>query len=323
MTDRPAPLTAPGTDLRDFGFMPLDVVRLRDSDLASAPDAVFRVAVLLWCIAWHQVPAASLPDDDAVIARMLGFGRDLKGWKRIREAGGLRGWVLCSDGRLYHPVVAQKANEAWQAKRAQRSRTEAARAAREAQRLIQSQGQPHSLLQTQPQSPRDRDRDSKGTGIGIPTDPGDLFTGAPKPSIDATRRVPVSDLDHLSNAHAIIGRDEQGKWQLLVETHGRDRVIDACRQTHLTGERVFYSTIRDLLATWKAGPPARPAVPRPTYTPLQAAERIVDRDGWEACRARLPAWCQHPVVDEKTLLDVLSASGDAVAALVAQSKAIA
>ena len=50
--------------------MQLDVVRLRDSDLASIADAeVFRAAVLSWCVAWHQVPAASLPDDDVALSR--------------------------------------------------------------------------------------------------------------------------------------------------------------------------------------------------------------------------------------------------------------
>jgi len=76
-TDQPPePLTSKDVDLRDFAFMPLDVLRLRDSDLASVEDAeVFRCAVLSWCVSWHQVPAASLPDDDAVLARLLGFGR--------------------------------------------------------------------------------------------------------------------------------------------------------------------------------------------------------------------------------------------------------
>ena len=33
------------------------------------------------------------------------------------KAGALRGWIKCGDGRLYHPVVAEKANEAWLQKR--------------------------------------------------------------------------------------------------------------------------------------------------------------------------------------------------------------
>lgn len=132
---RPAPLVKAEVDLRDFAFMPLDVLRLRDSELAAVPDGeVFRCAVLSWCVSWHQVPAASLPDDDVQLCRLLGFGRDLRGWKRVRDAGGMRGWVLCEDGRLYHPVVAEKAREAWRGKLEQRWRTEAARVKKHNQR---------------------------------------------------------------------------------------------------------------------------------------------------------------------------------------------
>lgn len=151
------PLVPAEVDLRDFPFMPLDVVRLRDSDIAAIPDAeAFRGAVLSWCVSWHQVPAASLPDDDAMLARLLGYGRDVKGWHKLRVAGALRGWVKCSDGRLYHPVVAEKATEAWQKKVAQRNRTEAARRALELRRL----------QQLGVNSVTDNVADSKGQGQG-------------------------------------------------------------------------------------------------------------------------------------------------------------
>jgi len=124
------PLTQPGCDLTDFPFMPLDVARLRDSGLAAneTPEACW-AAVLLWCASWHQVPAASIPQDEHWIARTAGYGQRGKidqAWKRVRE-GALRGWVTCSDGRLYHPVVASKAIEAWGAKLRQRWSTECAR----------------------------------------------------------------------------------------------------------------------------------------------------------------------------------------------------
>ena len=107
------PLTSPDCDLREFTFMPLDVARLRDSDLAAeATGDEFRAAVLLWCAAWHQVPAGSLPNDDKVISHLAGYGRAPKEWRKIRD-GALHGFVLCSDDRLYHPHVADKANEAW------------------------------------------------------------------------------------------------------------------------------------------------------------------------------------------------------------------
>lgn len=109
----PAPLTPADCDLRSYEYMPLDVVRLWDSDLATlASGDEFRAAVLLWCKSWHQVPSGSLPDDDKLLSTMAGYGRDMRGWKRMKS-GAMRGWMLCSDGRWYHPVVAEKALEAW------------------------------------------------------------------------------------------------------------------------------------------------------------------------------------------------------------------
>jgi len=112
----PLPLTPAACDLRDFAFMPLDVARLRDSDMAAyeTPEACW-AAVLLWSAAWHQVPAASLPDDDRFLAKAAGYGRVVSEWAKVRE-GALHGWVRCADGRLYHPVVAEKALESWRAK---------------------------------------------------------------------------------------------------------------------------------------------------------------------------------------------------------------
>jgi uncharacterized protein YdaU (DUF1376 family) len=99
--------------------MPMDVVRLLDSDLfALATGDEFKAALALWCKAWLQVPAASVPDDDRVLAHLSGAGSR---WKKIKPMA-LRGWVKCDDGRHYHPVVAEKAAEAWKHRQAQRDR---------------------------------------------------------------------------------------------------------------------------------------------------------------------------------------------------------
>ena len=135
---RMTPLTPTDCDLRDFHFMPLDVVRLRDSDIAAISTGdEFRCAVLLWCASWHQMPAASLPDDDIVLANLAGFGRVVKEWKKVRNAA-LRGWIKCDDGRLYHPVIAEKANTSWRAKLEQAWRTECARLKKHNQRHEQN-----------------------------------------------------------------------------------------------------------------------------------------------------------------------------------------
>jgi hypothetical protein len=118
VADLPEPLTPADCDLRDFQYMELDVRRLRDSEFAAgASGEAFRAGVLLWCAAWHQIPAASLPDNDIELANLAGYGRVVKEWKKVR-AEALNGFVKCSDGRLYHAVIAEKALAAFKAKEA-------------------------------------------------------------------------------------------------------------------------------------------------------------------------------------------------------------
>lgn len=113
MTGTIEPLVPKEVDLRDFQFMPMDIVRLFNSDFhARANDTEWRAGVTLWLKSYHQVPAASLPDDDVSLARLAEFGRDIKGWAKIKKIA-LYGWVKCSDGRLYHPIVSEKAMRAW------------------------------------------------------------------------------------------------------------------------------------------------------------------------------------------------------------------
>ena len=129
MSALPEPLTPPDCDLRGMPYMPVDLVRLFDSDLfLLSTGAEFKAAFCLWGKAFLQVPAGSVPDDDRILAGLSGAGKQ---WPKLR-AMALRGWIKCSDGRLYHPVVAQKAKDAWEARLAQRARTEAARAAKKA-----------------------------------------------------------------------------------------------------------------------------------------------------------------------------------------------
>lgn len=139
MTELPLPLTPPECDLRDYPWMPIDCTRLLTSETWMLGTDSERVAALtLWIKSWHQQPAGSLPDNDRMLAVLSDNAR---GWGKVREHA-MRGWIKCSDGRLYHPVVCEKAAEAWALKLAQRARTEAARAARKAGRnsVTETQG---------------------------------------------------------------------------------------------------------------------------------------------------------------------------------------
>jgi hypothetical protein len=118
----PAPYTPADCDLTDFPRMPMEIARLFGSGFhARSDDSTWRAGVTLWLKAFQQVPAGSLPTDDEGLARLAEMGRDLKGWRKLRE-GALYGWVKCSDGRLYHKVVAELVLEAWLEKLAGRIR---------------------------------------------------------------------------------------------------------------------------------------------------------------------------------------------------------
>lgn len=112
----PEPLTPPDCNLQSFPYMELDVARLRQSKFSATPNAeAFRAGVLLWCASWHQLPAASLPDDDVELADLAGYGKmpfSVKFWRKVRGEA-LNGFIKCSDGRLYHEVIAEKARAAW------------------------------------------------------------------------------------------------------------------------------------------------------------------------------------------------------------------
>ena len=138
MTDaRPAPLVPPEVDLRDFPRMGLDVARLKGSELVvnETPEVCW-AALMLWCAAWHEVPAGSVPNNERWLADKAGYlsrGRIETSWGQIRE-GVLRGFQECSDGRLYHAVTCEIARDAWTSKQRQRWISECARIRKHNQR---------------------------------------------------------------------------------------------------------------------------------------------------------------------------------------------
>ncbi len=189
LSDLPAPLLPKEVDLSDFQFMPLDARRLRDSRIAATVTGEeFRSAVLLWCASWHQVPAASLPDDDVELAQLAGFGRVVAAWREVR-AGALHGWIECSDGRLYHPVVAEKAIEGWNSKLIHRWKKDCDRIRKENKSREEGGLPPHEIPQ--------RPQEIQAAGHGIPTSPSAHSSG--KSFISAGKLDDTDGTDKLSD----------------------------------------------------------------------------------------------------------------------------
>lgn len=160
------PLVPPEVDLRDFDYMPLMVKQLRDSDLASlATGDEFRAAVLLWSSAWHELPAASLPNDDRLLATLAGYGRDVKGWLKVKEVA-MRGFELCGDGRFYHPLIADLAIEAWSKRRKVINKMKNVTAARLRKRADQRHVTTTRTTETNNDTSNDTTTNRKGIGKG-------------------------------------------------------------------------------------------------------------------------------------------------------------
>jgi len=166
MTELPEPLIPADVDLSDFPFMPLMIARLKQSRAwlicKRRPEMAFYL-INLWTASWHGKPAASLEDDNLVLADLAMCSDEI--WQQVR-ADALRGWVKCSDGRLYHPVIAEQAMAAWDRKVAQRKRTAAATAARAAKHAER-----HDDRNVSGDEQRDDDRNvHQGTGTGTGTE---------------------------------------------------------------------------------------------------------------------------------------------------------
>lgn len=79
----------------------------RASDTARARN------VMLWGEAYKAVPAGSLPDDDDELAEAAGYGMDVDAFLAVKDEI-MSAWVLCSDGRWYHPTICEVVLDAWE-----------------------------------------------------------------------------------------------------------------------------------------------------------------------------------------------------------------
>jgi len=106
-SDRPEPPIPDACDLREHAEVPLDVSWFQQVFLPlHTLSGTVPSAVRLWLAAWQQVPAGSLPNDDRLLCALSG-GHRLSRFQKDKEAL-LQGWVLCSDDRWYHPVLAEQ-----------------------------------------------------------------------------------------------------------------------------------------------------------------------------------------------------------------------
>lgn len=112
--ERPAPLVTSDVDISSLSYMPVFVARLRGSKswlISRRRPELFRPMFAMWMRAYQERPAGSLEADDDVLADAAELG--FEAWVDLKTDL-LRGWILCSDGRYYHPVLAELVLQAFE-----------------------------------------------------------------------------------------------------------------------------------------------------------------------------------------------------------------
>lgn len=234
MSDLPPPPVPADADLKDFAFTPIYRARLFGSAFhARATDAEWRAGVTLWLKSQDQVPAGSLPDDDIDLCRLAELGRDMKAWRKVRE-GALRGWFKCSDGRLYHHVVAEVVNEQWRQRVEAREAREKWREKKRGQRAlvpgetrVASLGTRSNVPGDIPACPRPVPLESalkgEGEGEGYSSDPSDQPARPANGRSDPVKALFDFGVGVLTGAGTPErqARSEIGKWRKHLKDDGR------------------------------------------------------------------------------------------------------
>jgi hypothetical protein len=247
VNDLPEPLLPADVDLRDFAFMPLHVRRLRDSRLVATRKAEEALAaILLWSASWHQVPSASIPDDDFELAQLAGYGRAAREFKRIRD-GALHGFVKCSDGRFYHPVVAEQAAEAWNRKLDMEWRRACDRIRKE-NKDLKEKGQAEQSMPAKPEHLERQDffqipRWVYPHSVGIPPD------GSSNPSLIGKERIghegtgqdkPDSSLRSESSSRGAVAAPPAGRtvatWDAYATAYQQTYGVTPLRNAQINGQ---------------------------------------------------------------------------------------
>lgn len=212
-------------------FMPLYGDRMLGSETWIQCDFESKVAALrLWWRAYaHEVPASSLPNNDTLLAEYAGYGNGIRAWKKVKDQA-MRGFVLCSDGRWYHEVVAKIALKSWEMRKESReandNKSDRQRRWREKLKLLSAQlrdlgvdvprGASVETLETLLASTVDVYKASRETGktaTATATATGQQQTYVSPPSTrDATRRGAVSALLRASGVQITPGDPFLVQW---------------------------------------------------------------------------------------------------------------
>lgn len=99
-------------DVRAKGWrFEIDYEKVEQSDtwsLAAEVPMAQHALLMMWMIAWTQVPCGSMPNDESLIRAKCRI--PAKAWPALKPVL-MRGWWLAEDGRLYHDTIVMRVRE--------------------------------------------------------------------------------------------------------------------------------------------------------------------------------------------------------------------
>ncbi|NUB05867.1 DUF1376 domain-containing protein [Azospirillum sp. Vi22] len=197
MNELPDPLVPAGIDLSGYDYMPLYVTRLRKSRTwvrcKRRPAHGFYL-MNMWTEAFtsHE-RAGSLPDDDDLLADAAMCAPD--DWESIKaDIMTGTGWILCNDGRWYHPVVAEVVIEVWEKSRKTKTQTKSATEAAAEARRTKREAKIAEANGTQTDDAMDHASDRNGTGTDTVPDDGQGDNGIRQASVTDSQRNSINSV---------------------------------------------------------------------------------------------------------------------------------
>lgn len=107
--NQPAPYP-PDTRAKGWRFE-LDYEQIEQSStwaLAAEVPMAQHALLMMWLVAWKQVPCGAFPNDESEIRAKCRIPAST--WPKLRDVL-MRGWALADDGLLYHPTIAARVVE--------------------------------------------------------------------------------------------------------------------------------------------------------------------------------------------------------------------
>lgn len=186
---RPPPYP-PDTRAKGWRFE-LDYEQIEQSDtwpLAAEVPMAQHALLMMWLVAWKQVPCGSFPNDEDVIRAKCRI--PLSMWSKCRNVL-MRGWWVASDGLMYHDTLTKRVVEMMKRRRSDSDRQAAKRLRDAAESPPESDGVTGESRVTpaglRPESSTDNRQPNTST------DSGDS-SGVPKTKTRARKRAAPAEL---------------------------------------------------------------------------------------------------------------------------------